>query len=86
MGPLTGTSIFLFFFAFGYLIAGKNVILTLSTRIVLVVLFGCAASFAISGGTPWHDVLGAATMILNVIFLAFGIMDYLAFLNNRTRI
>lgn len=86
MGPLTGTYIFLLCSAFGYLIAGKNVMLTLSTRVVLVALFGCAASFAISGGTPWHDVLGAATMILNLLFLTFGVMDYLAFLNNRTRI
>jgi len=86
MGPFTGAYLSLFCFAFGYLIVGKNVVLTLSTRLVLVVLFGCATSFAISGGTPWHAILGAATLILNVIFLAFGVLDYFAFLNNRTRI
>lgn len=86
MGSLTDVYIFLFFFAFGYLIAGKKVILALSTRVVLTVLFGCAVWFATSVGSTWHDLIGVATLILNVIFVAFGVMDYLAFVNNRSEV
>ena len=87
MGPLNNLYVFLFFLAFGYLIAGKNVMLRLSTRIVLVVLFGSALLFATSTGTWWHETVGVATLIANLIFLAFGVMDYLAFVKgDRSRV
>jgi hypothetical protein len=79
MGSLNSLCVFLFCFAFGYLIAGKNAMLQLSTRIVLIVLFGCALLFATTTGSRWHETVGVATVIANMIFLAFGVMDYLAF-------
>ncbi len=82
MGSLNNLYVFLFCFAFGYLLAGKNAMLRLSTRIVLIALFGCALLFATSTGTWWHETVGVATVIANVIFLAFGVMDYLAFVKD----
>jgi hypothetical protein len=79
MGSPNSLYVFLFCFAFGYLIAGKNAMLRLSTRIVLIVLFGCALLFATSTGSRWHETVGVATIIANTIFLTFGVMDYLAF-------
>jgi len=66
MGLLNTLYVFLFFLAFGYLIAGNNVMLRLSTRIVLIVLFGSALLFATSIGTWWHETVGVATLIANL--------------------
>ncbi|MFN2460072.1 MAG: hypothetical protein ABR591_05240 [Candidatus Velthaea sp.] len=84
-GALLNTYVFLFMFAFGFLIAGKRPILTLSTRALLIVLFGSALGFALSENEPWHEMAGIATAILNVIFIAFAAIDYRNWHNNREK-
>ena len=75
-GAFTNTYVFLFCFAFGFLIAGKRQILTLSTRVILLAVVGCAASFALLPGEPYHSTFGVATVIANVLFVAFAAIDF----------
>ena len=63
-------------FAFGFLIAGKRPILKLSTRALLIVLFGAALAFALTENNPWHEEIGVGTLILNVVFVGFAVIDY----------
>jgi hypothetical protein len=65
-------------FAFGFLIAGKRPILTLSTRVLLTVLFGGVLAYALTDSNPWHPLIGVATAILNCVFIGFAAFDYLA--------
>src|ERR1700687_4143658 len=64
-------SVFLFCFAFGFLMIGKRSILTLSTRALLVVLVGLAGTFALLGDSPLRSLLAGATTIVNALFIAF---------------
>jgi len=84
-GALLHTSVFLFMFAFGFLLAGKRPILKLSTRALLVVLFGTALSYALSEAGPWHSVLAVATGILNCLFIAFAVIDYRTWRHEQER-
>ena len=68
--------VFLFCFAFTYLLAAKRPVLTFSTRIVLVILVGLAVCFA-ADRTRWHEILGAATLAANGTFITFAAIDYL---------
>jgi len=82
-GALLNTYAFLFMFAFGFLISGKRPILKLSTRALLVVLFGAVLSYALTETSPWHMLIGIATGILNCLFVAFAIIDYRAWHRGR---
>jgi len=75
-GALVNTYVFLFMFAFGFLVAGKRPMLQVSTRILMLVLFGNALAFALTDGKPYHQTIGIATAILNAIFIAFAVIDY----------
>jgi hypothetical protein len=77
-GALVNTYVFLFMFAIGFLIAGKRPILALSTRVLLVVLFGGVLAYALTESYPWRPFIGVATAILNCVFIAFAAFDYLA--------
>lgn len=81
---MVNTYVFLFFFAFGFLIAGKRPILTLSTRALLIVLFGLALAYATTDGNPWHETIGVATLIANLVFVGFAFVDYLNWRKRRT--
>lgn len=82
-GALVNTYVFLFMFAFGFLIAGKRPILKLSTRGLLIALLGCAIGFALTENNPWHETIGIGTAILNVIFVAFAAIDYINWRKNK---
>jgi hypothetical protein len=57
-------------------IAGKRPILTLSTRALLVVVLGFAFGYVLSEHSLWHGIIGAGTLILNVVFIGFALIDY----------
>jgi hypothetical protein len=58
------------------LLSAKRPILTRSTRLVLIALFGSAAGFAIVSD-PWlKDLLAAVTVAINVAFVAFAAIDF----------
>jgi hypothetical protein len=82
-GALLNTYVFLFMFAFGFLIAGKRPILTLSTRALLIVLFGGVLAYALTESHPWHPLIGVATAILNCVFIGFAAYDYIAWRRNK---
>ena len=77
------TSVFLFCFAFGFLLAGKRPILTVSTRIVLLGVVVFAAAFALLDDPRFHAILGAATVIANVLFVAFAAIDFYRWRKHR---
>jgi membrane protein DedA with SNARE-associated domain len=58
------------------LIVGKRPIIALSTRALLVVVLGFAFGYVLSDHSLWHPILGAGTLILNVIFIGFALIDY----------
>jgi len=73
---IVNASVFLFFFAFGYLLSAKRPILTRSTRYVLIVLFGCAAGFALVTDPRLKDLFAALTIAVNIAFIAFAAIDF----------
>jgi hypothetical protein len=73
---VVNASVFLFFFAFGYLLCAKRPILTRSTRGVLIALFGSAAGFAIVTDPRLKDLLASVTIAINVAFIAFAAIDF----------
>jgi len=72
---VVNASVFLFFFAFGYLLSAKRPILTRSTRFVLIALFGSAAGFAIATDPRLRDLFAAVTITINVAFVALAAID-----------
>jgi hypothetical protein len=75
-GATLEVSVFLFCFAFGFLMTGKRPILTASTRALLVIVVGLAASFALMGDSQLRGMVAGATAIANVLFLAFVAIDF----------
>ncbi len=69
---------FCFFFAAALLIAGKRPILTLSTRVLLVVVLACAFAYVLSEHSLWHELIGTGALILNVVFIGFALIDYVS--------
>jgi hypothetical protein len=82
-GALINTYAFLFTFAFAFLIGGKRPILKLSTRALMVVLFGGVLGYALTETSPWHTLIGIATGILNCLFVAFAYLDYRTWYRDR---
>ncbi|GAC1540840.1 MAG: hypothetical protein NVS2B17_17550 [Candidatus Velthaea sp.] len=82
-GAILNTYVFLFMFAFGFLIAGKRPILKLSTRALLIALFAAALGFGLTEGNPWHETIGIGTAILNIVFVAFAVIDYTNWRKNK---
>jgi hypothetical protein len=68
--------VFLLAFAAAFLLGGKRPFLALSTRVTLVVLLGLALAYAI-GDQSYRSVVGIATLIANVLFIAFAAIDFL---------
>ena len=64
------------FLAASFLIAGKRTILTLSTRALLIVVLGFAFAYVLSEHSLWHGIIGTGTLILNVVFIGFVLIDY----------
>jgi hypothetical protein len=80
---VVNASVFLFFFAFGYLLSAKRPILTRSTRFVLIALFASACGFAIVSD-PWlKELFAAITIAINVAFVAFAAIDFATWRKTR---
>jgi hypothetical protein len=75
---VVNASVFLFFFAFGYLLSAKRPILTRSTRFVLIALFASATGFAITSTPALKDLFAAVTIAINIAFVAFAAIDFVA--------
>jgi hypothetical protein len=58
------------------MIAGKRPILTFSTRLLLVGVVALGFGYILSEHSPWHDLIGTAALILNVVFIGFALIDY----------
>jgi hypothetical protein len=82
-GPAVNAYVFAFFFAASFLIGGKRPILTLSSRVLLVVVLGFAFGYVLSEHTVWHLVFGAAALILNLVFIGFALIDYVNWHNRK---
>jgi len=75
--------VFLFAFAAAFLLAQKRPMLTLSTRVLLAVLLGLAFGYAASEGAWYRGYLGVATLVANVLFIAFAAIDFLGWQKKR---
>jgi hypothetical protein len=68
--------VFIFAFATSFLLAQKRPMLALSTRALLAVLVGLALWYAVGDGQWYRPLVGAATLIANVLFIVFALLDY----------
>ena len=82
-GLAVNVCVFFFFFAVSFLIGGKRPILKLSTRVLLVVLLGFAFAYVLSEHSFWHAIFGGATLILNITFIGFALIDYVNWHNGK---
>jgi hypothetical protein len=84
---MTGSAInmyvFLFAFAAAFLLAQKRPLLTLSTRALLAVLLGLALGYALSVDHWYRAYIGVATLIANVLFVAFAAIDFVDWQKKR---
>lgn len=75
--------VFLLAFAAAFLLGGKRPFLAVSTRATLVVLLGLALAYA-AGADQWYrSYVGVATLVANVLFVAFAAIDYIGWQKNR---
>jgi hypothetical protein len=75
--------VFIFAFASAFLLGQKRPLLALSTRALLAVLLGLALGYAVADGQWYRGYLGAATLIANVLFIAFASIDFYGWQKNR---
>ncbi len=68
--------VFLFAFASAFLLGGKRPFLALSTRALLLVLLGLALTYAVGTDLWYRAYVGVATLVANVLFIAFAAIDY----------
>ena len=76
-------SVFLFAFASAFLLGQKRPMLALNTRVLLAVLLGLALGYAVSENHWYRGYLGVATLIANVLFVAFAGIDFLNWQKKR---
>jgi L-cystine uptake protein TcyP (sodium:dicarboxylate symporter family) len=75
--------VFIFAFASAFLLGQKRPMLALSTRALLAVLLGLALGYAASVDQWYRSYLGVATLIANVLFIAFAGIDFLNWQKKR---
>jgi hypothetical protein len=68
--------VFAFAFAAAFLLGGKRPFLALSTRAVLLVLLGLALTYVVAAEQWYRAYVGAATLVANLLFVAFAAIDY----------
>ena len=68
--------VFLLAFAAAFLLGGKRPFLALSTRVILVVLLGLALTYAVAADHWYRAYLGVATLVTNMLFIAFAALDF----------
>jgi len=75
--------VFFLAFASAFLLGGKRPFLAVSTRATLVVLLGFALAYA-AGADQWYRAyVGVATLIVNVLFVAFAVIDFVGWQKSR---
>jgi hypothetical protein len=82
-GATINVYVFLLAFASAFLLGGKRPFLALSTRALLVVLLGLALSYAVCVEHWYRAILGVATLIANLLFIAFAAIDFRAWQQSR---
>lgn len=82
-GATLNMYVFLLAFASAFLLGGKRPFLALSTRAMLVALLGLALGYAVAVDEWYRSYLGVATLIVNLLFIAFAVIDFRAW--NKTR-
>ncbi len=75
--------VFMFAFASAFLLGQKRPMLALSTRALLAVLLGLALGYAVSEDHWYRGYLGVATLIANVLFIAFAAIDFVNWQKKR---
>jgi hypothetical protein len=75
--------VFIFAFASAFLLAQKRPMLVLSTRVLLAVLLGLALGYAAAVGQWYRGYIGVATLIANVLFIAFAAIDFYGWQKKR---
>jgi hypothetical protein len=65
------------------MIAGKRPILTLSTRVLLIVPLALAFGYVLSPHSSWHALLGTGVLITNVVFIGCALIDYVEWQKSR---
>ncbi len=68
--------VFVFAFAAAFLLGGRRPFLALSTRAVLLVLLGLALTYVVAAEQWYRSYVGMATLLANVLFVAFAAIDY----------
>ncbi|GAC1570916.1 MAG: hypothetical protein NVS3B7_00370 [Candidatus Elarobacter sp.] len=82
-GATLNMYVFLLAFAAAFLLGGKRPFLALSTRITLVVLLGLALAYALGVDAWYRPFAGVATLIANVLFVAFSAIDFIGWQKKR---
>ncbi len=77
--------VFVFAFASAFLLGGKRPFLALSTRGMLIVLLGLALTYAVGVDQWYRPYVGVATLIVNVLFVAFAVIDFLNWQKKRAQ-
>ena len=75
--------VFIFAFASAFLLGQKRPMLALSTRALLAVLLGLALGYAVAADQWFRGYLGVATLIANVLFIAFAAIDFVNWQKKR---
>lgn len=77
------TYVFIFAFASAFLLGQKRPMLAFSTRALLAVLLGLALGYAVAVDQWYRSYLAAATLIANVLFVAFAAIDFISWQKRR---
>jgi prepilin signal peptidase PulO-like enzyme (type II secretory pathway) len=75
--------VFIFAFASAFLLGQKRPMLALSTRALLAVLLGLALGYAVAVDQWYRSYLGVATLVANVLFIAFAAIDFINWQKKR---
>ncbi len=75
--------VFLLAFASSFLLWSKHPMLAASTRTLLVVLLALAVVYGVAADAWYRPFVGVATLVANVLFVAFAAIDFLAWQKRR---
>jgi prepilin signal peptidase PulO-like enzyme (type II secretory pathway) len=82
-GAAINMYVFVFAFASAFLLGGKRPFLALSTRAMLLVLLGLALTYAVAVEAWYRPYVGVATLVVNVLFVAFAAIDFVNWQKKR---
>ena len=82
-GATLNMYVFLLAFSSAFLLGGKRPFLAVSTRVTLVALLGLALVYAVGADAWYRAYAGVATLIANVLFIAFAAIDFVNWQKHR---